>query len=190
MFKRGYVGFLAFKRLVNKNFNHFLTQGDYVQTFFLIKTDFSFCDVSPNIGKNSFLILLIFFPHETSFPKSILNIPGKEGVEAYSEPSRTSNMELFVKIIKDYLLLTIFTKISTLDVWLGAEYASRIFRSFMNEKVCRYTNADLINSLYVHVHSKITPWKFHILNPQNSLVFYPRSLQNVCLQTIRTNRIR
>ena len=110
--------------------------------------------------------------------------------EAYSEPSRTSNMELFAKIIKGYLLLTIFVKISTLDVWLGAEYASRIFRSFMNEKVCRYTNADLINSLYVHVHSKITPWKFHILNPQNSLVFYPRSLQNVCLQTIRTNRIR
>ena len=98
-------------------------------------------------------------------------------------------MELFAKIIKDYLLLTIFAKISTLDVWLGAEYASRIFRSFMNEKVCRHTNADLINSLYVHVHSKITPLKFHILNPQNSLVFDPRSLQNVCLQTIRTNRI-
>ena len=130
------------------------------------------------------------FPHETSFPKSILNIPGKDDVEAYSEPIRTSNMLLFAKIVKGYLLLTISAKVSTLHVWLGSENAFGIFRPFMNEKVCRYTNADLINSLYVRVHIKIILWKFHIPNPQNSRDFYPWSLQNVCLQTIRNNRVR
>ena len=114
-----------------------------------------------------------FFPQETSFPKSLLNIPTNEDVKAYSEPSGTSNMELFAKIIKGYLLLIIFVKISTLDVWLGAEYASGIFRPFMNEIFCRYTNAALINSLYVRVHTKIIPWKFHILDHQNFWVFYP-----------------
>ena len=147
MFERRYVCFLAFKRLVNKNFN---------QNFNL--------DVSSNICENSLFNSPNFFLHETFFPKSISNIPGKEGVEAYSEPSWTSNMELFVEIVKGYLLLTIFAKLSILDVWLGCEYASGIFRPFMNKKVSRYTNADLILSLYVRVHIKAIPWKFQFSN--------------------------
>ena len=119
-----------------------------------------FRNVSSNICENSFFNSPNFFPPETFFPKSMLNIPGKEDVEAYSKPSRTSNMELFAKIVKDHLMLTIFSKLSILDGWLGSEYAYRIFRPFMNKNVFRYTNADLVLSLYVRVHIKIIPWRF------------------------------
>ena len=44
--------------------------------------------------------------------------------EAYSEPSQTSKMELFARIIKGFQLLTIFIKSSILDIRLGFEYAS------------------------------------------------------------------
>ena len=77
---------------------------------FFYKSDCSFSDVSPNICEKSFFNFPSFFPHETSFTKSILNIPGKEDVEAYSELSRTSNMELCAKLVKGYLLLTTFAK--------------------------------------------------------------------------------
>ena len=43
-------------------------------------------------------------------------------------------------------------------------------------KHLRYTNADLKISLYVCVHIKTIPWKFHILNPKNSWVICPWSL--------------
>ena len=33
-----------------------------------------------------------------------------------------------------------------------------------------YTNTDVKISLYVSVHIKAIPWKFHILNPKNSRV--------------------
>ena len=48
---------------------------------------------------------------------------------AYSEPSQTSTMELFGKIVKDFQLLTILIKISILDIRLGFEYVSekRVF---------------------------------------------------------------
>ena len=69
----------------------------------------------------------------------------------YSEPSRTSNIELFANIVKGYLLLTIFAKISMLGVLLGSKYVSEIFMPFMNEKVCRYTKYT------VRVHMKIIP---------------------------------
>ena len=44
--------------------------------------------------------------------------------EVYSEPSRTSTMELFAKIFKGFQLLTIFIKSSISDIRLGFEYAS------------------------------------------------------------------
>ena len=37
----------------------------------------------------------------------------------------------------------------------------------------RYTNADLKISLYVCVYTKITPWKFRILNHKDSWVIHP-----------------
>ena len=42
---------------------------------------------------------------------------------AYSEPSQTSKMELFSKIVNGGKLLAIFPKSSILDVWQGSEYA-------------------------------------------------------------------
>ena len=44
--------------------------------------------------------------------------------EVYSEPSRTSTMELFAQIVEGFQLLAIFIKSSILDVRLGFEYAS------------------------------------------------------------------
>ena len=44
--------------------------------------------------------------------------------EVYSEPSQTSTMELFVKIVKSFQMLTIFIKGSIFDFRLGFEYAS------------------------------------------------------------------
>ena len=42
----------------------------------------------------------------------------------YSQPSQTSNMELFVKTVNCRKQLTIFAKSSLLDVLLGCEYDS------------------------------------------------------------------
>ena len=45
--------------------------------------------------------------------------------EAYSEPCRTSKMELFVKIVANSRY-SFFMEISILDVWLGSEHASEL----------------------------------------------------------------
>ena len=39
---------------------------------------------------------------------------------SYSKPCQTSKMELFVKIVNGFLLKTILTKLSILDVFLGS----------------------------------------------------------------------
>ena len=44
--------------------------------------------------------------------------------EGYSEPNRTSKMELFTEIVNGLNLLTVFTKSSDLDVWQGSEFTS------------------------------------------------------------------
>ena len=44
--------------------------------------------------------------------------------EAYLELSHISKMELFVKIVKCWKPLTIFSKSSILYVWLGSQYSS------------------------------------------------------------------
>ena len=41
--------------------------------------------------------------------------------ETYSEPSQTSKMELFVKIVKSWNPLSIFAKSSIIDVWQCSE---------------------------------------------------------------------
>ena len=51
-----------------------------------------------------------------------------EGTEAYSEPSQTSKMDSFAKIVNGVQPLIIFAKHSILDVWQGSEYASEVFR--------------------------------------------------------------
>ena len=44
--------------------------------------------------------------------------------DAYSEPSRTSKLELFAKIFNSFSPLTIFAKSFIADVRLGSEYTS------------------------------------------------------------------
>ena len=41
----------------------------------------------------------------------------------YSEPSPTSKMELFGKIVNDFQLLAIFSKSSISDAWMGYAFA-------------------------------------------------------------------
>ena len=41
----------------------------------------------------------------------------------YLEPSKTSKFELYVKTAYDFQALTILTKSSILEVWLGTKYA-------------------------------------------------------------------
>lgn len=43
----------------------------------------------PNICENLFLNSPNFFPHKTSFPKSMYKVLGKEDGEMYSKPSQT-----------------------------------------------------------------------------------------------------
>ena len=52
--------------------------------------------------------------------------------EAYSKSYQVSKMELLMKIVNRFQLLTIFAKSSILYVWLGFEYASVISVLFSN----------------------------------------------------------
>ena len=53
--------------------------------------------------------------------------------EVYLEPIQRPKMELFVKIVNSLLLLTISTKNSILDVWLGSKNATKSF----NKSFCK-----------------------------------------------------
>ena len=46
----------------------------------------------------------------------------------HSESSKTSKMQLFVKIVNGWKLLTIFLKSSIRNVWLGSEYETKYSR--------------------------------------------------------------
>ena len=61
-------------------------------------------------------LILCRIPFAIKFPAIFL--------EAYSEACQTSKMELFAKTINGWKSLTIFAKISILDVWQGSEYTS------------------------------------------------------------------
>ena len=50
--------------------------------------------------------------------------PAEDKKEALSEPSQTSKMEHFAKLVNYRKPLTIFAKGSILDFWLGSKYAS------------------------------------------------------------------
>ena len=56
--------------------------------------------------------------------ETLFEVDSNHTSEAYLKPSRTSEMELFAKIVNGFQPLTIFAKSSTLGVQLGAEYAS------------------------------------------------------------------
>ena len=52
-----------------------------------------------------------------------------EKTEVYLEPIEISKMELFVKIINSLMPLTILTKCSIVDVWLGCQNATKSFNT-------------------------------------------------------------
>ena len=46
----------------------------------------------------------------------------------FSEPNQAFEMELFVKIVNGIKLVTIFTKSSILDTWIGSKYSSTFWK--------------------------------------------------------------
>ena len=60
--------------------------------------------------------------------------------EAHSECSQIPKMELFVKIVTDYKLLTIIAKSSVLAVWQGSEYISALFQD--NDQTTFFLNCN------------------------------------------------
>ena len=66
-----------------------------------------------------------------------------EVLVAFSEPGQTSKMELFVKIVNDVKLLTIFKKSSILDVWMGSKYTSAFWKYWKVK--------DFVISLNIHL---------------------------------------
>ena len=55
------------------------------------------------------------------FPSKAIDWFIEQLTEAYSEPSRTSKIEPFVKIVNHFQKVNYFRKSSILDVWLGSE---------------------------------------------------------------------
>ena len=70
--------------------------------------------------------------HHTCFAQILLEPWYWSSINAqlHSEPSQTSKMELFVKMLNDWKPLTIFVKSFILDVWLGCEYTCEMFWYF------------------------------------------------------------
>ena len=48
--------------------------------------------------------------------------------EVYLEPCQTSKMELFAKVVNSFYPQTSFSKSSILDIYLGTEWASLLFK--------------------------------------------------------------
>ena len=64
------------------------------------------------------------FPRYSNWFENETSVTLEGFSEAYSERCQTSKMEVFTKIVSSFLLLTIFTKSSILDVWQDFEQAS------------------------------------------------------------------
>ena len=121
----------------------------------------------------------------------------KHTSEAYLEPRQTSNMELIEKIVNNFKQFLIFTKSSTLDIWLRPEYGSVSTENRMAYRIGKDLNNfptifhGIITSIYnIHFddyvqntgvsivyrktdgrhHIKTILWKFCILNLKNSRV--------------------
>ena len=69
--------------------------------------------------------------------------------EVYSEPSRTSKVVLFAKIVNGFHLLTIFAKGSILDVRMGSEYASTSYYETKIQKAEKMRNRSKQDKNYI-----------------------------------------
>ena len=88
----------------------------------------------------------VFFHSVFIFPLKILCFIYIVGLisKAYSEPCQTSKMGLFVKIVNDFMPLSIFAKFSVLYIWQDSEYSSGYYsRGFgAIDKVCQHIFID------------------------------------------------
>ena len=75
-------------------------------------------------------------PNTDTFYAVYFSYLHKNVAEAYSEPSRTSKMQLFAKIVNGFQPLIIFAKSFILDVQLGFEYVSE--SDIHGERFVRY----------------------------------------------------
>ena len=74
--------------------------------------------------------------------------------EAYSEPSRTSNMELLAKKVNSFHVLTIFARSSILAVCLNSECGSGTVNYF-----CKKVSSQIQYSLRKYKKSSILSWR-------------------------------
>ena len=112
---------------------HFLTSllfYDHCNTLFeifrLLKLNMCFITVIFLILRFRFGGSIVNFKHILQLDLisllSTLNIAAWLDRKAFSEPSQTSKMELFEKIVNDFQFLTIFPKSFLLDLWLASGY--------------------------------------------------------------------
>ena len=88
--------------------------------------------------------------------------------EAYSEPSKTSNVGHFPKLVNNWMPLICFTKNSVLDVWKGSEYVLTAWK--VNCKVYIATRHPL-SEPYIRPTTTLTKRFFWEIN-------FPSLLQN------------
>ena len=87
-------------------------------------------------------------------------------VDSWNIKSCVTKVRLWLLIKKKNMLLEILT---FYENWF---IKKRVLKKKSKSKISlRYTNTDLEISLYVCVHVKPVPWKFHILNSKNYRVF-------------------
>ena len=112
---------------------HFLTSllfYDHCNTLFeifrLLKLNMCFITVIFLILRFRFGGSIVNFKHILQLDLisllSTLNIAAWLDRKEFSEPSQTSKMELFEKIVNDFQFLTIFPKSFILDLWLASGY--------------------------------------------------------------------
>ena len=84
--------------------------------------------------------------------------------EAYSEHIHASKIERFAKIDKGWIPLTVFTKCSVLDAWLGSEYVSDYSVVFFIIIIwgCHFESSknvsNLMSILFKYLELKFTPY--------------------------------
>ena len=107
----------------------------------------------------------------------------------YSEPCQTPKIELFVKIVSGWKLLTIFAKSFILDIWQGSEYASgpnewlkkvqiRIY--MQSYQMWSYIKAIQINTVINNKTWNIIKLRFKISEKYKTLNVQAKPFKNNC----------
>ena len=148
------------------------------------------------------VFMVRIFPHldwirENTDQKTFHAVTIKQGLvvldfrysEAYSEPCQTPKIELFVKIVSGWKLLTIFAKSFILDIWRGSEYASdpnewlkkvqiRIY--MQSYQMWSYIKAIQINTVINNKTWNIIKLRFKISEKYKTLNVQAKPFKNNC----------